>query len=410
MKRSISILSLAISASLTVAGAAAAQNLIIRDARIITGTGQVIEKGSIVIQNGKIASVGPTATAPKGVATINGAGMTVMAGYIDTHRHLIAGPSDAYLKDQAADRMREMLEAGVTTVQEGGADNQAILELKRRVESGQIVGPRIITAARVEVGAAKDEAAIREGIRAAKASGFDSIAEVRYPLGAWPAKASEQETRNLGIAVDEANKVGIPLQVHAVSGAETVLAAVKVGVKKLVHTPHFTWLTDAEAKQVKGAGAWVSSCTALGAPIFGVFANDNKPRVRDGKDWPANIPQGEGRGREAGMKPVNGRTLYDNGVNYSFCTDNSYYAPAAIATELRVLNLMFSPIDLVQIMGKNSADFLDKTDRGTLEVGKLADIVVLAGNPLDGYWNLLNPKVVIKGGVVVVDKRRQAPR
>jgi imidazolonepropionase-like amidohydrolase len=42
---------------------------------------------------------------------------------------------------------------------------------------------------------------------------------------------------------------------------------------------------------------------------------------------------------------------------------------------------------------------------GTLQAGKLADIVLLGGNPLDGYWNLLTARVVIKGGAVVVDKR-----
>lgn len=44
-------------------------------------------------------------------------------------------------------------------------------------------------------------------------------------------------------------------------------------------------------------------------------------------------------------------------------------------------------------------------DLGTLEPGKLADIVLLDGNPLEGYWNMLDAKVVLKGGVVVVDQR-----
>jgi imidazolonepropionase-like amidohydrolase len=42
---------------------------------------------------------------------------------------------------------------------------------------------------------------------------------------------------------------------------------------------------------------------------------------------------------------------------------------------------------------------------GTLEPGKIADIILLDGNPLEGYWNMLKTKVVVKGGRVVVDKR-----
>jgi imidazolonepropionase-like amidohydrolase len=42
---------------------------------------------------------------------------------------------------------------------------------------------------------------------------------------------------------------------------------------------------------------------------------------------------------------------------------------------------------------------------GTIEPGKLADLTLVDGNPLDGYWNMLKTKVVLKGGVIVVDKR-----
>jgi imidazolonepropionase-like amidohydrolase len=43
---------------------------------------------------------------------------------------------------------------------------------------------------------------------------------------------------------------------------------------------------------------------------------------------------------------------------------------------------------------------------GTLEPGKLADLILLNGNPMEGYWNMLNTRLVVKGGVVVVDKRQ----
>jgi imidazolonepropionase-like amidohydrolase len=58
------------------------------------------------------------------------------------------------------------------------------------------------------------------------------------------------------------------------------------------------------------------------------------------------------------------------------------------------------------VMGPNTASYLGMSDQlGTIEAGKLADIVLVDGNPLDGYWNMLKTKVVVKGGTVVVDKR-----
>lgn len=106
--------------------------------------------------------------------------------------------------------------------------------------------------------------------------------------------------------------------------------------------------------------------------------------------------------------PVNLRTLYDHGVDVSFATDTTFYAPAALAHELKSLDLVFSVPDLIRIMGINSAKFLDKEKEiGTIEVGKRGDVVILGGNPFDGYWNFLTAVVVVKGGEVMVDKRGQ---
>ena len=407
----IAALSVALFACL--GGGAAAQNLVIANARIIVGDGRVIEKGALVVREGRIASVasGPAPTTPKGATRIDAAGMTLIAGYIDDHRHLIQGrsPADAdrFMKEQAADRMRELLEAGFTTVQSGGDNNAAILELKRKVESGEIKGPRIIASGQVPTARLTSEAEVRAAVDKVIMDGADSIAEVHYPDVVWPFNPTEQETRNLAAGIDEARKRNVPFQVHAVSDLSLV-AAVRLGARKLVHSVNINWVTAAQAKEVGASGAQVASITGFGSPNFEVFSHDNQPKFRDGKPWPAGVIDSQGVGQEAGYMPVNLRTLYDNGVAVSFATDTTFYAPAALAHELKSLNLVFSPIDLVKIMGPNSARFVDREgDIGTLEPGKLGDIVVLAGNPLDGYWNFLTAVVVVKGGVVMVDKRGQ---
>jgi imidazolonepropionase-like amidohydrolase len=389
------------------AGTASAQNLVITNARIIVGDGQVIEKGSVVVKDGRIASVSPGAAsgAARGSVRINGTGKTVMAGFIDVHRHLIYGPPDRYFAEQAVDRMRELLEAGFTTVQAGGDDNAAILELKRRVESGAIKGPRILAASRVVTGRLNSDEEVRNAIRAARSAGYDSIAEIIYPMSPPPAPPTEKETHNLRVALEEAAKIGFPVQIHAVSPAN-MAAAVSIGGKKLIHTPHFDWVTEAQAEQVKASNGMVASCTGFGPPVFDVFNHDNKPTFRDGKPWPQGIISNEGQGREGGFLPINGRTLFDHGVTYAYCTDTNFNATAALNQELKTLNVAFSTLDMIRIMGQSSADFIDRgKELGTIQPGKIADIVVLGGNPLVGYWNFMTAEVVIKGGTIVLDKR-----
>jgi imidazolonepropionase-like amidohydrolase len=103
---------------------------------------------------------------------------------------------------------------------------------------------------------------------------------------------------------------------------------------------------------------------------------------------------------------VNSRTLFDAGAIVGYCTDTQYDALAGLEHELKSMNVVFSMTDMIKIMGPNTAAYLDMSDQlGTLEAGKLADIVLLDGNPLEGYWNWLKAKVVVKEGKVVVDKR-----
>ena len=396
MRTLLTVLALACTASL-----AAAQDLVITNARVIVGTGQVIERGSIVVKGGRIASVSAGTASVPGVQTIDAKGMTAMAGFIDGHRHIMGGNAEQYFKTRAQAHMQQFLEAGYTTLLDGGGQIPGIMQLKERVDSGQLKGPRIITSARADPDNYKTEEAARARVREIVKAGVEFI-KVRIEP---PADAGEVAI--LAAVADEAKKLNRHVMVHAVS-PKAVLAAVKAGATKLVHTPHNGWLTTEEALVVRNAGIEVLSCIGFGVPVFGVHNQENKPTFRDGKPWPESINnvQPPGRGIEAGEKAVNARTLWDAGVVFGYGTDTGYDPHAGLAHELRALHLMFSPQDLIKLLGPNTAAFLDREkELGTLEAGKLADIVVLGGNPLEGYWHLLDARVVIKGGTVMVDKR-----
>jgi imidazolonepropionase-like amidohydrolase len=394
MKVSVAIALAALLACVASGGALHAQDLVVTNARIVVGNGTVVERGSIVIRGGKIASVAAGPANAPGVQAVDANGMTALPGFIDGHRHVNTGPNEE-------EEMQALLDAGYTTILSGGGPAEGNITLRDHIESGAIRGPRIIPSGRLDLATSTPDQVRAETRRLAKL-GIRWIGEMALTPKPGP---TPTETENLRALLDEANKAGVRVQIHAVS-PQAMMAAVDAGVKYLVHTPHFGWLAFDDAQRVAANGVKQLSTIGFGVPVFGVFADDNSPRFRDGKPWPASILQGDGRGQEAGYKAVNARTSWDAGVVYGYGTDTSYDPRAGLAHELRALNLMFSPQDIVKLLGPNSASYLEMSNEiGTLETGKLADVVIVDGNPLDGYWNLLNVKVVLKGGVVVSDQR-----
>jgi len=215
------------------------------------------------------------------------------------------------------------------------------------------------------------------------------------------------EEHTLSVVIDEAKKVGLPVFVHAVSVDDTMVA-VRTHPTVLVHTPHIGQLTPEQAKTIAGAGIPMMSTLGVFLPAFAAenqrirtrSGMDDKPRFRDLDPFPMETISSAGQG------PVNARMLWDAGIMYGYGTDTTFLPKDSLAQELRALHLVFSAEDIVRILTKNAATVIGKSkDIGTIEVGKMADLVILDGDPLASIDDLLKVKTVIKDGQVVVDKR-----
>ncbi len=394
--------------------AVSAQDLTITNARIIDGTGRVIDRGSIVVRGGKIASVtsgAPTAAAGR---RLDAGGKTAMPGLIDAHRHLVTGDPAKWLADTAPKELQEFLDAGFTTVL-SAIDPLPIIEARSRIEKGTLKGPRLFTGAFIPVAGAAGPppdgdpartdpsrgprngppapAVPREqtvqAVQAAKRAGYDYLKVVFIMTPGGP------ELDTLKLIVEEGKKIGMPTIVHAVSVIDT-LTAIDAHPDVLVHTPHIGRLDEDPyaIRKIVEAKIPMTSTLAVFEPHFGP---DNTPLFRDAKPFPWNTLSSAGQG------PVNARLLWNAGiVSYGYGTDTQWPPKETLFDELRELELVFSPTDIVQIITKNAANStLHEAEIGTLEPGKFGDIVIVDGDPLTDARALLHVTTTIKGGEIV---------
>lgn len=395
---------------------AGAQDLTVTNARILDGTGKVIDRGAVVVTGGKITSVSAN-NAPAGRGrTIDAGGKTVMPGFIDSHRHLVQGDGAQWLAQTAAKQMQEFLDAGFTTVA-SLIDPPQVLEARNRIRDGKMRGPRLYAGALIPVSglafapgsdpartdpsrgplppqapAIPRDATIKAVDDAAKA-GYDYLKVVMVTTTNGP------ELETLKLIVAEGKKHNLPTIVHAVSIRDT-LAAVAAAPAVLVHTPHIGNLGDDQAalKKIVDARIPMTSTLSVFIPHFDA---GNKPLFRDAQPFPWNTLSSGGQG------PENARLLWENGlVSYGYGTDTQWPPKQSLADEVRALELVFSPADVVKILTQGAAkSTLHEAEIGTLEPGKLADLVIVDGDPLATTEALQHVVTTIKGGEVVFEKK-----
>ncbi|HXE19677.1 MAG TPA: amidohydrolase family protein [Castellaniella sp.] len=379
-----------------------AQDATIIHARIAVGDGPVIQNGYILVRDGRIVMVGPGQPGQTAGTVIDATGMTAVPGLIDGHKHINTGP---YEKQQMAD----LIENGFTTVLSAGGPADGTTALAQHIESGAINGPRVLPSGTFFFSPSPEAA--RAAIRQMAAQGVKYTGE--FPVTPEPS-ATPQELAVLSAAVDEGKKVGVQVQVHAVSTPAMLAVTTRTGVRHQVHLPNKDFMSFDDARTIVRSGTIVLDLISFGDPIIDVFQQDDTPRFRTGLLWPESIAganrddKGRATGTEGAYTLINARRIWDasNGKALGFGSDQNYPVHDVLEHELKSLMVMFSMQDVIRILTLNTANFLGlQNEIGSLEPTKRADIVLVQGNPFRDFHDLLNTMLVLKDGKVVVDKR-----
>ncbi len=386
---------------------------------------------TIVIDNGRIVSVTPGLTRLEpGVPFIDLSAKTVLPGLIDSHVHLSSDRGGeagliAFMREEKQMNALEAqmngmktLRAGFTTVRNLG-DDGATLALREAIKRGWVQGPRIVDAASSISttgghmdgrGALNDDLVahmpepenlcdsvetcrkvVRRQIdRGADVIKFATTGGVNSGTG-LATRMYEDEARAL---VQTAHAYGRKVAVHA-HGADGVKLALRAGADSIEHG---TVMDDEVIRLFRQGGAYyVPTLSTVNGYLERLAANPNAyaPDVKKQIDWRIGIT---------------GQSLlkaYPAGVKIAFGTDAGVSKHGRNADEFELLvKYGMPPAEAIKAATVNAADLLDlSSEIGTIEPGKSADIIAVAGDPLADVRVLKNVGFVMARGEVIKDER-----
>ena len=366
-------------------------SILIRNARLFDGTGTAARAAAILIEGShivKIADSERSLALTKDVQVIDAGGKTVMPGLIDLHTHLtqpedgehVTAISDSASTLIAVDKLRYFIESGITSVRDVGSHGMAPYQLKLWQYLGRIPGPRMFVAGQLIVGTGGHgtesftfhtapqypESQVYE---ANGADGFRAAVRLQFKRGADLIKlASHFDPDEVKAAVDEAHQLGLRVTVDS----ETIFTdmAVAAGVDCVEHPlPRSDETVRLMAK--KGTCADVTLVAYQYILDAGGYYFSTSRRFTLTNDATFAMA----------------RKLKDAGVKLGVGTDLFYALykslPEPYIQELRnFTQLGYSPADALVAGTRTNSQILGMSDRlGTLEVGKLADLIIVDGRP-----------------------------
>ena len=403
-------------AGLTSAADAPATLKVLRADRYVdVESGRIVSPAVIVVRGQRIEAVNP-ATAPTGAEVIELSGLTLLPGFIDAHTHLTsdmgAGWETRDVDWTAADdallgvrNARLTLMSGFTTVRDVGSSGFTDVALMHAIERGDIIGPRVVPAGHA-IGitgghcdsTGRAPGLIELGPKEGVADGRDEILKaVRYQIkhGAkvikicatagvmsfeGPVGAQQYSDEELRTVVAEAKLHGVKVAAHA-HGAQGIIAASNAGVDSIEHG---SLLTDEAIAVLKKNGTW------LVPTLYQWFEPyDLPPAINEKNEYiKARIGDSMRKAFAAGVKVALGT---DAGAGPHGTSGKEFTAYVTYG---------MSKADALRAGTVNAAQLLGIDDIGRLSAGAFADIVAVAGNPLDDIRVVEDVRFVMKDGEV----------
>ena len=374
----------------------------IRAARVVDGTGHVLERAGVVVENGRIARVGPIDTFAGQVYDLGDA--TILPGLIDVHAHIVwyfNSKGRFHTEDDGDTPVQSMLAAagnayttllsGVTTIQSPGAPEDK--DLRDAINRGALPGPRILTSlgSLSERSGTPDD--LRQKIRDFKSEGADLIklfASKSIRDGGDATMTQEQ----LDAACGEAKSMGLRTLVHAHS-AEAMRRVVVAGCSQIEHG---IFATPEVLTMMAEKGTVFSPQCGL------VFRNylQNRAKYEGIGNYNAQGFAAMEKALPLGVEVIR-KAAATPGLRIVFGTDAVAGAHGHNLEDLicRVSEAGVKPMDAIAMATSTAAWSMGLADSlGTLAQGKLADVVAVAGNPLTDITALRHVVFVMKGGHV----------
>jgi len=380
---------------------------ILKGATLIDGTGEIpLRDAVIVIRGNRIQEVGRSeqVSIPEGATIIPVKGKYILPGMMDLHTHItyptnvieFTTDTDTTATLRAIDKIKYYVNHGITSLRDVGSRNDVPFRIKEAVRYGTIIGPRIFPAGKLITATgghgAEGDFLIINGI-AAEANGADEFREAvreQIKAGADCIKLASNYTREeAAAAIDEAHQLG--LRVTADSHTFYTTWAVQAGIDCIDHPlprdeETIRLMAENGTSAVPTVVAYYNIFQERGG-YWGLLSR------RFYFDHAANMEMLR-RLKRAGVKV---------GVGTDVIMDYTNRLPKYYLQELHFfLEAGYSPMETIIAATRTGAEILGMEDKlGTIEKGKLADLIVVEENPLDKIDTVGTPLLVMVDGKIV---------